>query len=606
MRKQSKSLLSMILTAAMVVSLGAGVTGEKSKAADATKIAPEFTAYLVQNNSKIFNGTDRVVKDSTGAVKQVDAAYKLAAGETEEVNGGFVASTGAISTTGTYTVSAVAEDDVDDLLTEASYLGVEFGTLGAKDVSGKKNYVVPSTYSIKPKTITITGADGKVKQTLDWSKASVYNDGNKATGKLRAGIVNNYCSTSASKADEYQKANPFMTNANGTWTNAGDPVEVVAGDTFAVTFEVSAEAPVVTPTPKPTVAPTKAPALKTYDAYLGFQTDNYIFRNAWNDSTLGLKSKDIKYNSQVSLSTGDKMKGFNAKIANATMKANGTNYTVSISGVNLKTIKGVEKDAKTAKGFNMLYVTTQIPLTQKGVTAVNATLKIDGKVVKSGFSLPNKPDADEYYQFMVADGYSEDDGIKNVAYPKGKDANSALSSLTTLPTSSMEITFQLKGANFEAAKTIGYKKGAKFESGNFKYQVTKIATATGSKKTKGVVTVVGLSKKGKKASKLSVGTSVSKTVSKVKATYKINKLGKNAFKGAKAKKVTLGKTIKSIPAGAFKNCKKLSKLTLKAKVSVKKGAFKGCKKTIKVTAASKKAKKAQLKKLKKSGYKKFK
>ena len=156
MRKQSKSLLSMILTAAMVVSLGAGVTGEKSKAADATKIAPEFTAYLVQNNSKIFNGTDRVVKDSTGAVKQVDAAYKLAAGETEEVNGGFVASTGAISTTGTYTVSAVAEDDVDDLLTEASYLGVEFGTLGAKDVSGKKNYVVPSTYSIKPKTITVT------------------------------------------------------------------------------------------------------------------------------------------------------------------------------------------------------------------------------------------------------------------------------------------------------------------------------------------------------------------------------------------------------------------------------------------------------------------
>ena len=47
MRKQSKSLLSMILTAAMVVSLGAGVTGEKSKAADATKIAPEFTVTSI-------------------------------------------------------------------------------------------------------------------------------------------------------------------------------------------------------------------------------------------------------------------------------------------------------------------------------------------------------------------------------------------------------------------------------------------------------------------------------------------------------------------------------------------------------------------------------
>ena len=208
-----------------------------------------------------------------------------------------------------------------------------------------------------------------------------------------------------------------------------------------------------------------------------------------------------------------------------------------------------------------------------------------------------------------------------------------MSSLTTLPTSSMEITFQLKGASFEAAKTIGYKKGAKFESGNFKYQVTKVATATGSKKTKGVVTVVGLSKKGKKASKLSVGTSVSKTVSKVKATYKINnprvctvsssgevigrRAGTATVTAVKSKKATVkvaatikvkGVTYKvtAIGANAFKNCKKLSKLTLKAKVSVKKGAFKGCKKTIKVTAASKKAKKAQLKKLKKSGYKKFK
>jgi len=55
------------------------------------------------------------------------------------------------------------------------------------------------------------------------------------------------------------------------------------------------------------------------------------------------------------------MKGFNAKIANATMKANGTNYTVSISGVNLKTIKGVEKDAKTAKGTFLIPSSSEYP-----------------------------------------------------------------------------------------------------------------------------------------------------------------------------------------------------------------------------------------------------
>lgn len=64
MRKQSKSLLSMILTAAMVVSLGAGVTGEKSKAADATKIDQNLLHILCRINSKDFQGTDRVVKDS--------------------------------------------------------------------------------------------------------------------------------------------------------------------------------------------------------------------------------------------------------------------------------------------------------------------------------------------------------------------------------------------------------------------------------------------------------------------------------------------------------------------------------------------------------------
>ena len=40
--------------------------------------------------------------------------------------------------------------------------------------------------------------------------------------------------------------------------------------------------------------------------------------------------------------------------------------------------------------------------------------------------------------------------------------------------------------------------------------------------------------------------------------------------------------------------------------SVKKGAFKGCKKKIKVSGGTKKVRKANIKKLKKSGYKKLK
>lgn len=142
------------------------------------------------------------------------------------------------------------------------------------------------------------------------------------------------------------------------------------------------------------------------------------------------------------------------------------------------------------------------------------------------------------------------------------------------------------------------KTGTKITSGNLVYQVTKEATAQKA----GALTVVTLSKAGKKASKLSIPATA--TLGGYK--YSVTKLGNNALKGAKAKAVTLGKNITAIPKGAFASCKKLSTLTIKAKLkSVKKGAFKGCKKKIKVKC-SKKNKKAIIKLLKKSGYKKFK
>ena len=143
------------------------------------------------------------------------------------------------------------------------------------------------------------------------------------------------------------------------------------------------------------------------------------------------------------------------------------------------------------------------------------------------------------------------------------------------------------------------KKGAKVESGKVVYKVTKAATA----KKAGTLSLVGLSKAGKKATKLS-----SPATAKINGyNYKVTSIGKNAFKGANAKTISLSKNIKSIPAGAFANCKKLSTLKVKAKLTkVTKKAFKGCKKTIKVKGASKKITKANVKKLKKSGYKKFK
>lgn len=181
------------------------------------------------------------------------------------------------------------------------------------------------------------------------------------------------------------------------------------------------------------------------------------------------------------------------------------------------------------------------------------------------------------------------------------------------------------GKEDDTTKVIGIAKGKTFTAGNFQYKVTTAATITGTKTTVGKVTVVGLTKTGKKISSISVKN----TVSKSGASYSVTAIASKAFKKAtKLKKATLGTNVKAIPTSAFegckklkavsakgvtkigkksfKNCKALKKLTLKKKVSVKKGAFKGCKKTIKVTGGSKKINKANVKKLKKSGYKKFK
>ncbi len=164
-------------------------------------------------------------------------------------------------------------------------------------------------------------------------------------------------------------------------------------------------------------------------------------------------------------------------------------------------------------------------------------------------------------------------------------------------------------------------KNKTFTSGSLRYKVT----AAAKKKAPAKVTVIGLSPSGKKTASVNIKNKVSYSG----ISYQVTDIGNGAFRNsAKLAKATLGTNIRSISPNAFngckkltsiaalgttkikqnafKNCKALRKLTFREKISVKKGAFKGCKKTIKVTGSSKKINKANVKKLKKCGYKKFK
>ena len=414
-------------------------------------------------------------------------------------------------------------------------------------------------------------------------------------------------------------------------------------------FADDTEGPEVTPTPEPTDAPKAYDealwATKGIHAYLSYQMDSWDYRNGYKPNAVG-KQDTYDYIK----ASGDATK---FKATDVLLTRDGE-YTVAISGIDLSSATkynllsiATDLSAKTEENPDGAYADVKLSVT---------SLKVDGAEVAKDLSLVQKAD-ELYYYYPLINKWSSDD--KGPLFEKTDAEDLAI------PENSIEITFKVTGlkAALNDLKEGTYKdpetgenvkndtitkddidasegalptpseqptvkpsekpnvtpaptnspaptkaptkapkapkKGNKVESGKVVYKVTKAATA----KKAGTLAIVGLSKAGKKASSLSAPATA-----KINGySYKVTSIGKNAFKGANAKTISLGKNIKSIPAGAFANCKKLSTLKVKAKLTkVAKKAFKGCKKTIKVKGASKKVTKANVKKLKKSGYKKFK
>ena len=131
--------------------------------------------------------------------------------------------------------------------------------------------------------------------------------------------------------------------------------------------------------------------------------------------------------------------------------------------------------------------------------------------------------------------------------------------------------------------------------------------AAGSQHTVGAGTYKISSAKNKtvifvkaKASAVSINVPTSVKISD--KTYKVEKIGTKAFKGSKAKKVTIGANVSTIQNVAFKGSKVTTLIvkTKKLKKTSVKGSLKGSKvKTIKVKVGKKKVNKKYVKKYKK-------
>ena len=605
MRKQTKKVLSWVLAGAMALSLipSVGLVSEKADAAVSTVDKVVFDkaveSKLIGGDSGearllVFNNWDKYDPNALEGISMKDASI-------------------------TFNVEGVA-----DVLAKT----------GAKSI---KAFLGLNSSDWSVNTLGNTApADGVTEIEKDGTYTVTYTGSSTITLGNQMGVMFADIDSALEKDDDKN-------------VTAGLTISDVTMKATELKFADDTEGPEVTPTPEPTDAPKAYDealwATKGIHAYLSYQMDSWDYRNGYKPNAVG-KQNTYDYIK----ASGDATK---FKATDVLLTRDGE-YTVAISGIDLSSATkynllsiATDLSAKTEENPDGAYADVKLSVT---------SLKVDGAEVAKDLSLVQKAD-ELYYYYPLINKWSSDD--KGPLFEKTDAEDLAI------PENSIEITFKVTGlkAALNDLKEGTYKdpetgenvkndtitkddidasegalptpseqptvkpsekpnvtpaptnspaptkaptkapkapkKGNKVESGKVVYKVTKAATA----KKAGTLAIVGLSKAGKKASSLSAPATA-----KINGySYKVTSIGKNAFKGANAKTISLGKNIKSIPAGAFANCKKLSTLKVKAKLTkVAKKAFKGCKKTIKVKGASKKVTKANVKKLKKSGYKKFK
>lgn len=335
-------------------------------------------------------------------------------------------------------------------------------------------------------------------------------------------------------------------------------------------------------------------------AYLFYQTSTWDYRNAFSStSEMGPTDKSWEY---IQAAGKDVPK---TTVVKDLLITKDGEYTVSIDGINLS---GAVK-------FQMLGISTDLRVgnySDSDIKVTNVTIKFDDKVIKDKVDLGMKGD-EKYYNFMAVNVYEKDTKVSLPLQDANKDQ------LLTLPSNKIEISFKISGlgqvtkdiadgsyVDPETKKTlsgeeviVGLEKNATFSSGYYTYKVTAPATASGS----GTVQLVSINQNGLKMKSISVP----KTIKESGGQYNVTSIGPKIFMNAKTTAITLNEYITAIPSSAFNNCEELTTLTVNAKLTkVTKDAFKGCKNTIEVKGPSQDVNKANISKLKTSGYKKFK
>ncbi len=163
----------------------------------------------------------------------------------------------------------------------------------------------------------------------------------------------------------------------------------------------------------------------TYNAYIGFQTPKYSFRNAFDDASYG---RDTDFFNQVTGWDGSDPVALDGTFTDTQITGNGT-YTVSVDGLSFPDGEFADQEY-----MNLIFLSTDIPNSGE-ITISDVQLKVDGKTVDlAAAGAIVSPDSLDYLNILLQNIWNEE--VSEIGY-------------YAVPMSSISITFTVSGFNYD-------------------------------------------------------------------------------------------------------------------------------------------------------------
>lgn len=171
-------------------------------------------------------------------------------------------------------------------------------------------------------------------------------------------------------------------------------------------------------------------AADTYHAYIGIQTQNFSFRNAWDEGSYGkgvTGDDGMVYFDQITGWDNNVAVSKGGSFTDVEITADGT-YTVGVS----------DFDFGSDEYLNLLFVSTDIPL-DAGVTISDVTVVMDGQEKYTFDEAYLDPDSTTYLRPTAINIWNDDLGKQDGLFGY------------IMPSSSVEMTFTVSGMGSGAA-----------------------------------------------------------------------------------------------------------------------------------------------------------